>query len=111
MSQLTDLEKEYNDQLQTGRAQDPEFASAVLKRIAPHKARAELREIHSMLRSRHPRSHATQATGWSWTPVSSVQSPVDRTADHVCAAGVQFDDVSAPLLYVPDLNIDEHMAE
>ena len=53
------MEKELKKELESGGAQDPEFNAAVLKRLAPHKARAELRDIHSMLLSRQ----RTQGTG------------------------------------------------
>lgn len=69
LSELVNLEIEYKDQLETGRAQDPEFSSAVLKRIAPHKRRAELREIHSMLVSRqlvNGKKGAKQGTRTGW---------------------------------------------
>lgn len=69
LSELVDYERDLKSELESGRAQDPEFKSAVLKRIAPHKARAELQEIHSMLRSRqlaNGKSGAKQSERSGW---------------------------------------------
>lgn len=63
LSQLIEMEKELKKELESGGAQDPEFNAAVLKRLAPHKARAELRDIHSMLLSRQRTQGAGKAPG------------------------------------------------
>jgi hypothetical protein len=62
----------------------------------------------SMARAPHTRSHATtHNTGSSWTFVSPCRSLVDRTAENVCAAGLQFDDISAPYGAGSSLRLDD----
>ena len=39
--------------MQSGEAADPEFSTAILKRLHIHKAKAKLREIHSDLLQQH----------------------------------------------------------
>lgn len=39
-------------QLESGTAPDPEFYSAIIRRLPVHKAKAQLRDIHSSLKAR-----------------------------------------------------------
>jgi hypothetical protein len=61
----------------------------------------------------HSQSHATTGTttGSSWTFVTAGQSHIDRTAEGVCAVGLQFDDIAAPCCDATALSIDENMSE
>ena len=69
MSDLIDLEASIQSSLEDGSNKDPEFSAAVLKRIGPHKARAELRDIHNMMLARQrvkgiTTDGAVQRSGW-----------------------------------------------
>lgn len=46
-AELLELEAGIQEQLDSGTAADPEYWQAVLKRLALHKAKARLREIHA----------------------------------------------------------------
>ena len=52
-AQLQQTQSSIEQQLQSGEAADPEFSSAILKRLHIHKAKAKLREIHSDLLQQH----------------------------------------------------------
>ena len=43
------MEEDLQSQLDSGTAPDPEFHSAILRRMVLHKAKARLRDIHSSL--------------------------------------------------------------
>ena len=52
-AELVELEGGIQEQLDSGAAADPEYWSAVLARLAVHKARAQLREMHAEFLHRH----------------------------------------------------------
>ena len=52
-SQLSNLEHEIQQQLDSGEAADPEYWSAVLRRLEIYKSRAVLREFHHNVMERH----------------------------------------------------------
>jgi len=51
--ELEELEAGIKDQLESGEAADPEYWTAVLRRLEIYKARAVLREFHAQLMQRH----------------------------------------------------------
>lgn len=68
-----DLEDGIQRELDSGEAADPEFMSAVLKRLMLHKAKARLKEIHQGLMAKHaeriiatqdPSMDVRKAMGW-----------------------------------------------
>lgn len=63
------MEEDISADLEAGTAPDPEFYSAILRRMVLHKAKARLRELHSTLlaRSHLQKPNATdipKAMGW-----------------------------------------------
>ena len=71
--ELVDLEAGIEKELESGTAADPEFMSAVLKRLTLHKAKARLKEIHHGLLAKHaeriiatqdPSMDIRKAMGW-----------------------------------------------
>lgn len=68
-SELMDMEEQIRGSLESGDLPDPEFHSAVLRRMVLHKARARLRELHASLRARSlvhedRRADVPKAMGW-----------------------------------------------
>ena len=71
--ELVELEAGIEKELKSGTAADPEFMSAVLKRLTLHKAKARLKEIHHGLLAKHaeriiatqdPNMDIRKAMGW-----------------------------------------------
>ncbi|CAK0785772.1 hypothetical protein CVIRNUC_008983 [Coccomyxa viridis] len=71
--ELVELEAGIEKELESGTAADPEFMSAVLKRLTLHKAKARLKEIHQGLLAKHaeriiatqdPSMDIRKAMGW-----------------------------------------------
>ncbi|PRW50888.1 cactin isoform A [Chlorella sorokiniana] len=67
--ELLELESGIQEQLDSGTAADPEYWQAVLKRLALHKAKARLREIHGDILQQHlarmmARPNVAEAMGW-----------------------------------------------
>ncbi len=46
------IEEDIKADLEAGTAPDPEFYSAILRRMILHKAKARLRELHTILKAR-----------------------------------------------------------
>ena len=78
--ELVELEEGIQQELDHGTAADPEFMSAVLRRLTLHKAKARLKEIHQGLMAKHaeriiatqdPSMDIRKAMGWN---VDEVQS-------------------------------------
>ena len=68
-SEILRMEEDISADLEAGTAPDPEFYSAILRRMVLHKARARLREIHSALLARSKMGVVTdadvpKAMGW-----------------------------------------------
>lgn len=67
--ELVKMEADLQLQLETGTAPDPEFYSAILRRLFLHKAKARLRDIQASLRARSKASGEQKldlpaAMGW-----------------------------------------------
>jgi hypothetical protein len=67
--ELLSMEEEIKDNLESGDLADPEFHSAILRRMVLHKARARLRELHAALRARSlaqadQKTDVPKAMGW-----------------------------------------------
>ncbi|KAI7846452.1 hypothetical protein COHA_000063 [Chlorella ohadii] len=67
--ELCELESGIQEQLDSGTAADPEYWQAVLKRLALHKAKARLREIHGDILQQHlarmmARPNVAEQMGW-----------------------------------------------
>ena len=63
------MEEDITADLEAGSAPDPEFYSAILRRMILHKAKARLRELHSTLLSRSKLqklndTNVPKAMGW-----------------------------------------------
>ncbi len=70
-------------ELDNGTAADPEFMSAVLKRLTLHKAKARLKEIHQGLMAKHaeriiatqdPSMDVRKAMGWQVDEVGGLDA-------------------------------------
>ena len=93
--ELVELEAGIEKELESGTAADPEFMSAVLKRLTLHKAKARLKEIHQGLLAKHaeriiatqdPSMDIRKAMGWHIDEVGSMftavlESPTLQTHD------------------------------
>ena len=66
---MSRIEEDIKADLEAETAPDPEFYSAILRRMVLHKAKARLRELHSILRGRSKSSQINEASvakamGW-----------------------------------------------
>ena len=73
------MEEGIQQELDNGTAADPEFMSAVLKRLTLHKAKARLKDIHQGLMAKHaeriiatqdPSMDIRKAMGWQVVEVN-----------------------------------------
>lgn len=68
-SEMLSMEDDIQADLDTGTAPDPEFYSAILRRMVLHKAKARLRELHAILQARSKseainEANVPKAMGW-----------------------------------------------
>ena len=94
--ELVELEEGIQQELDSGTAADPEFMSAVLKRLTLHKAKARLKDIHAGLMAKHaeriiatqdPSMDIRKAMGWQvdevgltelWIRTGGLTDPIRR---------------------------------
>lgn len=85
------MEEDISADLEAGTAPDPEFYSAILRRMVLHKARARLREIHSEVFSQSKSRKLNEldvakAMGWR-----------DEVRDPLCTASYHSTDLKGTL--------------
>ena len=86
--ELVELEAGIEKELESGTAADPEFMSAVLKRLTLHKAKARLKEIHHGLLAKHaeriiatqdPSMDIRKAMGWHVDEVGGMLTAIKKS--------------------------------
>jgi len=91
--ELVELEEGIQQELDHGTAADPEFMSAVLRRLTLHKAKARLKEIHQGLMAKHaeriiatqdPSMDIRKAMGWNVDEVRSAYQGHDMSLSQAC---------------------------
>lgn len=97
-------------ELENGMAADPEFMSAVLKRLTLHKAKARLKEIHQGLLAKHaqriiamqdPSMDIRKAMGWNVDEVRIIVSNCQSQATRVMNCGFECHLPGACFMTVP----------